>query len=197
MLSPMKLVGDPDVAAWLGGRPTMDWDAGNSTKSQAKHGITTSDVDSMLDARPLFAGRIDEPAHEEARYLLLGVTPTGDRAALIFARRDDKLRPISCRARRKREKEATMKRQSKTSIARSMKNAATGRDATLRDLEKRDLGDDIKSAGTTVVVRPQRATSILLGDDLKEALRRRGKQLGVGHQTAAKMILAKYANAKL
>lgn len=90
-----------------------------------------------------------------------------------------------------------MKRQSRTTRVRKMKNAATGRDATLRNFEKRDLGDDIVSAGTAVVVRPQRATSILLGDDLKEALRRRGRELGVGYQTAAKMILARYVNAKL
>jgi uncharacterized protein (DUF4415 family) len=78
-----------------------------------------------------------------------------------------------------------------------MKNAATRRDATLREFQKGDLGDDIASAGAAVVVRPQRPTSILLGDDLEEALRRRGRELGVGYQTAAKMILAKYVNAKL
>lgn len=102
----MKLVGAPDVAVWLGTRPTMDWDAGNSTKSQAKHGFTTSDVESLLDTQVLFAGRIAEPEHEEARYLLLGATATGRRAALIFARRGEKLRPISCRAMRRKEKEA-------------------------------------------------------------------------------------------
>ncbi|HZZ85174.1 MAG TPA: BrnT family toxin [Anaeromyxobacteraceae bacterium] len=102
----MKLVTEPDVAPWLGKHPAMDWDAGNSTKSQAKHGFSTGDVESLLDAPVLFAGRIVEPAHEEARYLLLGVTASGRRAALIFARRGDTLRPISCRAMRKKEKEA-------------------------------------------------------------------------------------------
>ena len=79
--------------------------------------------------------------------------------------------------------------------ARRMKNAGSGRDATLREFKKRDLGRDIKK--TAVVVRPQRPTSILLSDELKEQLRRRGAELGVGYQTAAKMILAKYVNAKL
>lgn len=102
----MKLVAEPDVAAWLGTRPAMEWDAGNSTKIQAKHGFSTADVESLLDAPVLFAGRIVEPAHEEARYLLLGATAGGRRAALIFARRGEKLRPISCRAMRKKEKEA-------------------------------------------------------------------------------------------
>jgi len=90
-----------------------------------------------------------------------------------------------------------MQRRKKTTGARKMKNAATRRDATLREFEEQDLGDDIASAGTAAVVRPQRPTSILLSDELKEALRRRGRELGVGYQTAAKMILAKYVNAKL
>jgi hypothetical protein len=78
-----------------------------------------------------------------------------------------------------------------------MKNARGVRDATLREFTERDLGDDIASARTGVVVRPQRPTSILLSDELKAALRKRGQELGVGYQTAAKMILAKYVNAKL
>jgi hypothetical protein len=78
-----------------------------------------------------------------------------------------------------------------------MKSAASGRDATLRSFEERDLGDDIKAAGTAVVVRPQQPTSILLSDELKAQLRRRGAELGVGYQTAAKMILSRYVNAKL
>ena len=90
-----------------------------------------------------------------------------------------------------------MRRRKKTTGARKMKNTATRGDETLREFEKRDLGDDIASAGTAVVVRPQRPTSILLSDELKAALRKRGQELGVGYQTAAKMILAKYVNAKL
>ena len=90
-----------------------------------------------------------------------------------------------------------MQRLKKSAGARKMKNAATRGDATLRQFEKQDLGDDIASVGTAVVVRPQRPTSILLSDELKEALRRRGQELGVGYQTVAKMILVKYVNAKL
>jgi hypothetical protein len=78
-----------------------------------------------------------------------------------------------------------------------MKSTRGVRDGTLREFKKRDLGSDIESAGTAVIVRPQRPTSILLSDELKAALRKRGQELGVGYQTAAKMILAKYVNAKL
>ncbi len=89
-----------------------------------------------------------------------------------------------------------MQRRKKSAPGGTMKNARA-RDATLREFKEHDLGDDIVSAGKAVVVRPQRPTSILLSDELKAALRKRGQQLGVGYQTAAKMILAKYVNAKL
>jgi uncharacterized DUF497 family protein len=100
----VRLTAAPDIAEWLGMRPQMEWDAGNSTKSQTKHGFSTADVESILDAAVLFAGRIVEPAHDEPRYLLLGVTSGGRHAALIFTGRGDQLRPISCRAMRKLEK---------------------------------------------------------------------------------------------
>ncbi len=89
-----------------------------------------------------------------------------------------------------------MQRRKKSARGGTMKNARAS-DATLREFKERDLGGDIAAAGMAVVVRPQRPTSILLSDELKAALRKRGQQLGVGYQTAAKMILAKYVNAKL
>ena len=90
-----------------------------------------------------------------------------------------------------------MQRRKKRVRGRTMKSARSAHDATLREFKERDLGGDIASARTAVVVRPQRPTSILLSDELKAALRKRGQQLGVGYQTAAKMILAKYVNADL
>ncbi len=84
----MRLIAAPDIAEWLGRRPELEWD------------------ESILGALLLFAGRIVEPKRDEARYLLLGVTSGGRHAALVFTRRGDKLRPISCRAMRKREKGA-------------------------------------------------------------------------------------------
>jgi uncharacterized DUF497 family protein len=75
MLRSVKLTVDPVVAAWLGWLPATEWDAGN----------------------------IVEPAHEEPRCLLLGVTKDGRGAAPVFARPGEKLRPIRCRAMRKKE----------------------------------------------------------------------------------------------
>ena len=90
-----------------------------------------------------------------------------------------------------------MMRSGKKVAVGKIRNVSSRRDAQLREFERQDLGAVVAAAETSVVVRPQRPTSILLSDELKMALRRRGQELGVGYQTAAKMILAKYVNAKL
>ena len=58
--------------------------------------------------------------------------------------------------------------------------SARAREATLREFKERDLGGDIASAGTAVVIRRQRPTSILLSDELKAALRSAVRNSGSG-----------------
>src|SRR5690349_10198130 len=103
----MRLVPDAETASWLeslaGRGAEFDWDAGNRTKNR-KHGLSSKEVESVLQSEVVFAGRIIEPAHDEPRWILLGRTSTGRRVALIFTRRGDRLRPISCRSMRPRER---------------------------------------------------------------------------------------------
>ena len=103
----MKFVPDREAARWLAslaGKPReFDWDQGNATKNE-KHGLTPTDVESLLQHDFVLAGRITEPAHEEPRWLLLGCSNGGRLLALVFTRRGDKLRPISCRSMRKNER---------------------------------------------------------------------------------------------
>lgn len=104
----MRLVDDPEIAGWveaLTGVEAFEWDRGNRTKSEVKHGFSVADVESIFASPVLFAGRIAEPTSSEKRYLLLGVTADGRYAAVVFTRRGEKLRPISCRAMRRKEKE--------------------------------------------------------------------------------------------
>lgn len=104
----MELADDPDMAQWIEGvagiSEDFEWDNGNRSKN-TKHGVMVAEVESLLLAPVLFAGRIVEPAHDEPRWLLLGQTPEGRLLALIFTRRDERLRPISCRPMRRRERE--------------------------------------------------------------------------------------------
>ena len=103
----MKLSPDSSLDEWLGGltgaAEQFDWDAGNRNKGD-KHGVEPSDVESLFHRTVFLAGRIVEPAHDEPRWLLLGETDARRRLALIFTRRANRLRPISCRPMRRNER---------------------------------------------------------------------------------------------
>ncbi len=103
----MKLIEDSETAAWiesLAGVPEeFDWDEGNRTKNR-KHGVGATDVEAMLLRPILFAGRIVEPIHDELRWLVLGQDGRGRPLALIFTRRGRKLRAVSCRSMRQKER---------------------------------------------------------------------------------------------
>lgn len=105
----MRLEDDSDTAAWLdrltGKASEFDWDEGNQTK-HAKHGVAPREIEELLRHALLFAGRIVEPSHTEPRWLVLGVTDGGRPLALIFTRRGDKLRPVSGRPMRRKERTA-------------------------------------------------------------------------------------------
>jgi predicted DNA binding CopG/RHH family protein len=66
-------------------------------------------------------------------------------------------------------------------------------DAQLAEFERRDLGDDMRAAGTARVIWPRaRATSIVLEPALIDALRRKGAKRGLGYQTMLKVIVREH-----
>lgn len=103
----MKLSPDSSLDEWLGAftgaAGEFDWDAANRSKGQ-KHGVEPTEVESLFHRTVFLAGRIIEPAHDEPRWLALGESDAGRRLALIFTRRSDQLRPISCRPMRRNER---------------------------------------------------------------------------------------------
>ncbi len=78
--------------------------------------------------------------------------------------------------------------------SRTMKNAASRGDSTLKEFETKDLGGDLAAA---TVVRPQVMTSIRLDTRLVEKLKQRAAGLGIGYQTLLKMIVTKHADDEL
>jgi predicted DNA binding CopG/RHH family protein len=67
------------------------------------------------------------------------------------------------------------------------------RDAQLDEFERRDLGEDMRAAGTAQVIYPRaRATSIVLEPALIDALRRKGAKRGLGYQTMLKVIVREH-----
>ena len=103
----MRLIADPEIAAWLeglgGGPEDFEWDSGNRSKS-LKHGVNSEEVEAMLQHPVLLAGRIVEPSHEEPRWLLLGASDDKRPLALVFTKRGERVRPISCRKMRRKER---------------------------------------------------------------------------------------------
>ncbi|SRR5712691_5474872 len=103
----VKILPDSSLDEWLAGLTgdpgQFDWDAGNRSKSR-KHGVEPFDVEALFHRTVFLAGRIVEPAHDEPRWLLLGENDARRRLALIFTRRGNQLRPISCRPMRRNER---------------------------------------------------------------------------------------------
>ena len=103
----MRFVDDLEMAAWLtefgGGPDDFDWDEGNRTKNR-KHEVEPTDVEAMFQHPLVFLGRIIEPVHNEARWIMLGQDANGRHLALVFARRGQQLRPVSCRPMRINER---------------------------------------------------------------------------------------------
>jgi uncharacterized DUF497 family protein len=103
----MKLATDSATERWLigltGADHELEWDSGNLIKNR-KHGVEAGDVQALVGGDFYFAGRIVEPVHTERRWLALGEDAAGRRLALVFTRRGDRLRPISCRPMRAKER---------------------------------------------------------------------------------------------
>jgi uncharacterized DUF497 family protein len=103
----MNLAPDDTVSHWLQefvpDPDNFDWDEGNIRKN-LKHGYSSEQVESLFwQTEYIFAGKIIEPAHDEWRGLILGLMEGGRATALIFTRRGEKIRPISCRPMRENE----------------------------------------------------------------------------------------------
>jgi len=83
----------------------FEWDDGNSTKSVAKHGIVSTEVESVFELRlaaPM--GEQISPPVEEERLCLVGPSQRGRLILVVFTLRAGKVRPISSRKANKREK---------------------------------------------------------------------------------------------
>lgn len=115
----MKFIANHEASLWLRDfvpdSDNFDWDKGNVAKN-VKHGVRSEEIESIFyQEKFIFAGKIVEPVHAEWRGLILGRSDAGRTLALIFTRRGDKLRPISCRPMRTGERrlyEASIKEHS-------------------------------------------------------------------------------------
>lgn len=83
----------------------FEWDAGNLSKSAAKHGISTEEVEAVFRsglALPL--GIQIRPLHPEQRLGLVGPTISGRLLQIAFTLREGKVRVISVRPAHRKER---------------------------------------------------------------------------------------------
>jgi uncharacterized DUF497 family protein len=84
---------------------SFEWDDGNSTKSETKHNVTIAEIEQVFNLR-LFAplGVQVQPMHPEERLGLIGKTESGQLLMVSFTLRDGKVRPISARPAKEKER---------------------------------------------------------------------------------------------
>jgi uncharacterized protein (DUF4415 family) len=81
----------------------------------------------------------------------------------------------------------------KQSVRNGKTRISKTRDAQVTEFEQRDLGADIRAAGTVRVLRARtKPTSILLDEDLVKQLRTKAEKRGVGYQTMLKIIVREH-----
>ncbi len=84
----------------------FDWDEGNSSKSQIKHGVLNVEVEEVFVSGLLAPLGVQfSPVVEEERLAVIGSTIQGKILTIVFTLRDGKIRPISSRVANRKERE--------------------------------------------------------------------------------------------
>jgi uncharacterized DUF497 family protein len=106
---------DRNTEIWLLDEWTgeFEWDQWNTTKL-SKHGLSREEVESIFFSPILFGGKIREPEKEdwlEDRFVIFGETESKKTVTMIWTKRKDKIRVISCRRMRENEKRGFYEKQ--------------------------------------------------------------------------------------
>ncbi|MFV0338263.1 MAG: BrnT family toxin [Chthoniobacterales bacterium] len=82
----------------------FQWDKGNASKSETKHGVTREEAEQLFTNEPLVVA--EDAAHSEAetRFHALGQTDAGRQLHASFTVREALVRPISVRPMNRKEK---------------------------------------------------------------------------------------------
>ena len=83
----------------------FEWDSANSNKSQAKHGVSTVEVESVFELKlAVPIGRQVSPPVAEERHCLVGPSEDGRMISVVFTLREGRVRPVSCRPASRKER---------------------------------------------------------------------------------------------
>lgn len=82
----------------------FEWDDGNRDKNWAKHQVSNSNCEEIFFNLPLLLQPDEAHSESEAAYYVLGQTNAGRRLFIVFTIREKKVRVISARDMRVRER---------------------------------------------------------------------------------------------
>ena len=92
------------MAEILRGIKGFQWDEGNSSKNERKHGVTDRESEEVFFNKPLIIAR-SVKGSPEIRYAALGKTYGSRLLAVVFTLRPNRVRVISARPMSKSERE--------------------------------------------------------------------------------------------
>ena len=88
----------------LRGIKGFEWDEGNSTKNEAKHGVTDRESEEIFFSKPLVVTRSSKGG-KEIRYVALGKTYGSRLLTVVFTGRTNRIRVISARPMSRNERQ--------------------------------------------------------------------------------------------
>jgi uncharacterized DUF497 family protein len=102
-----------DPTALLAQATGFDWDAGNATKTWARHAVTQAECEQLFFNAPLVVAVDAAHSVHESRYFALGRTDEGRRLLVVFTVRGPLVRVISARPMSRREREVYARAEAK------------------------------------------------------------------------------------
>lgn len=82
----------------------FEWDKGNSAKNFEKHNVTTQEAEEVFASEPFILAEDAKHSSREQRFYGLGHTKTGRKLFVAFTVRDKKIRVISIRDMKRKER---------------------------------------------------------------------------------------------
>lgn len=85
----------------------FDWDEGNSTKNEIRHGINTKEAQEAFFCENILPlGQQYQPATQEMRFSFLSQTRKGIKVFVCFTTRENRVRIINIRVMNKNERQS-------------------------------------------------------------------------------------------
>ena len=83
----------------------FEWDAGNALKLQARHQVSPGECEQVFFHEPLLIAADTAHSKSEQRWAAWGRTTDGRSLAIVFALREDRIRPIAARDMNRKERQ--------------------------------------------------------------------------------------------